>query len=967
MVGVICCLVAGERAGAGTFAWRNPPVSGPFNAAGSWQSAEGNGGYPGPGDFAIFRAGTYTVTCDGSAAGISEFIGAVTVQLDGGFDAGNVIQGGNPVVLQGGGTLRATAFSSLGEGSLQVNGSGLDMSGFDFGIRGIESRIIGTNGATIVSSGQVNGPVNYLPRPLLEDGSSWHHTGALYVGLCFVNSGSLLAADELNVRAQLDGGRLQAGRLNGGGQMMNGSTVTADTASLNDWLLDGGGNRMLVSGSTVPGLNYADISIKAGAVFTAGALADNAWYTVDGTGSSLAVAGGITADGPQKVTLLNQGQGSAGSLHRTQVIVRDPGTVFNFSHQAEDSALSVSNGGRVNGGRFVGPTVPTRAAGCTVLGVGSALVLNGNFELGSHGQGSMVIDGGGRIECATGVFDGGQPGMTNVSSVFGPDSFFNARLGLVVGHTVGVASLNVGNGGRMQVRGSGLAVGGVRGSAGGEGRMMVEGGTVASPSALDCRETELTSVGVSGKGLLQVRTPARMLATRLTVGLDEASDGTVDVIGSNASLVISDALVVGGKGLGRMTLSAGSTNTAAEVRVGSNPGANLLRLTGAGTTLTLAKSLQVGNDGVGQLTVQQRARVILTGAYSEPNFTEYGLCEVGVNAGATGSVAVDGAGSALLGTQGFLNIGFLTAGHLTVTNGAVVDFAAMNVGGAQNGSSSVTISGAGSVVRVADSLGIGAPFPGPAATEATVSAGGLLVSNDALSVGPAGVLRLTEGSAVVGMTSETPIPGTAIVANRGLFLLGGRVVGSIVVRQGGRLLPGFSPGKAVVEGAVTFSEGAVLEVELGGTGAGVGYDQIEATGAVTLAGGLEIVFRDGFAPSNGQVFEVVKGGAILGDFATVAVRGLAPGFSYALTKSPDGRLLLTANSNGVAATQPELTITRPAGGAEIVVSWPKYVSGWSLQRSASLKTDSWLPIAAPNNSLTVPVAGGAEFFRLITP
>jgi len=952
--------IAGSQAGADTFTWKNPPVSGAFNVAGNWQNADGNGGYPGAGDFAIFRDGTYTVTCSGASAGMTELIGTVTFQLDGNYIAGSYIQGGHPVVLQGGGTLQTGPFSSLGDGSILVNGSGLTMDNFDFGTAGIQTRITGINGARITSSGQVNGSVNYLPQPRLETGSEWHHTGALYVNKCFINGGSLLAADELTVRAELDGGRLQAGLLKGSGHAINGSTVTADTASLSNWLLEGTGTGLHLSGTTVPGLIYADISIKSGATFSAGALADNAWYTVDGGGSTLSVAGVITANGPQKVTVQNQGQSSAATLAQAYVIATDSGSVFTFAGKATDSTLSIQNGGRINGGSIFGPTIPGHVAGCAVTGAGSALVLSGNLELGKAGQGSLDVSDGGRVECATGSLDGGEVGGSSGSSIFGAGSFWLSRNGLIVGYKTGLATLNVGDGGRVEVRNGFFAVGL---ALGGVGSVIVDGGPSLSPSALDTRLATETAVGVEGKGLLRVRNHGRILAGKLTVGANAGSEGTVEVIGAGTSLEVGKTLEIGQSGLGQMTINVGGLANAPDVLVGSNTGTNLLLLTGAGSTLTVAKALKVGNTGIGQLTIKQGARVVLTGTYSEPEYAETGLCWAGANAGATGTISVDGAGSALLGMNGFLNLGLVAKGILAVTGGGEVNFAAISVVGGQNRSSSATISGAGSVVRARDSLGIGRPFAGPESDEVAVTAGGLLQSKSTLGVGRTGVLSLSGGSAVVGQTSEAPIPGSVLIANLGRFYLGGRLIGSVLVRQGGVFLPGFSPGKAMIEGNLTLAVGTGLEMELGGTGVGEGFDQIDATGTVTLAGHLDIVFRDGFAPTNGQVFELVKGGSILGGFSEVAVHGLAPGFTYSLANTGGNTLSLIATSAGVATTQPELSITRSAG-SNVLISWPAYISGWTLQQATGLTSSTWLPIDAPGNTATVPTSFGAGFFRL---
>jgi T5SS/PEP-CTERM-associated repeat protein len=943
--------------GAGTFAWRNPPVSGAYNSPSSWQNADGGGGFPGAGDFAIFRFGTYTVTCDGAVAGMAEMIGLITLQLDGDFTAGTYIQGGNPVVLRGGGTLRGGPFTVSDEGILRVEGSGLAMSGFNFGIRSIESRLIGMNGARITSSDQRGG----VSRPRLEGGSTWHHTGALDAGKCLVEGGSLLAADTLTVRgAELDHGRLQAGHLIGGGRAINGSTVTADTAALSEWLLEGSGTGMSISGSTREGLLYADVSVKSGAALSAGAIADSAWYTVDGNGSSLAVAESITAVGPQKVTVQNQGQGSAGSLLRAQLTVRGPGSLFRFVGRAEDVSLSILEGGRVNGGSLRGPMRPRTLTGFSVSGSGSALILDGNLELGAFGEGGFNLNNGGRLECARGVLNGGQAGGSSGSSVYGADSFWLLRTSLVVGDDSGLARLSLGEGGRVEVRGESLALALQRS---GEGRVVVDGGGSASPSALDTRLTGETGVGLAGKGSIELLNRGRMLSGKLTLGVQATATGILEVRGAGAGLEVFGTLEIGRAGQGRMEVSGGSA-AAEEVLIGSNSQTNQLRLSRSGSTFTIAKALHVGETGLARLDVQQGAKLIQTGTF----LPDSGVGEASVAhlPGSQGSVTVDGTGSAWVGERGALIVGSLGRGTMDISRGGRVDFGNIVIGGGMEASAKVTVSGPGSVLQARDLLRVGGSGSATAPGELTVSAGGLVQSASALQVSRLGVVRLDGGSAIVGQTTGAAIPGAVIVANQGTLRLGGRLIGSVQLRQGGRFLPGSSPGRATIEGDLTLAEGSALEIELAGAEGGTNVDQIEATGRVTLAGRVELVFRDGFAPTQGQVFEIVRGSSVTGEFSEVEVRGLASGFTYALT-NPDGRSLrLTATSAGTSTTPPRLTITRstaPAGG-QVVIRWPEHVTGWTLQQSSAPGGAPWKEVLAPGNSLTVPTTGPAQFFRL---
>ncbi len=941
--GSLFCLAALSAQAQDSYRWEFP-VSGAFNDKNKWASFP-NDGFPTAGDLAIINFGNgYTVTINGAASGIVELGGDVTFQLDGNYNTGEFRKGEGRLVLRSTGTLAGGPFYLSGNGladvnNVEVDGAGLTMNGL---LTDSSYRIIGRNGAQINSSGLTG---QYGTSPLLESGAVWHHTGTNYGPLCIVNSGSLLAADVVGfTRAQMDGGRLQAGQLFLGGlEATNGATVNATTANpsgFRPWVLGGGGTRLTVSG-VLQG-STEDVRALAGAVISAGSLANSGFYVVDGSGSQLAVAGSIDA---ARITMSNQGQGSAATMTRSSLTIRNGGSVFNVGDRIEDSTVIVQNGARVNAG-------PGAGSGFAVDGVGSVVLLSGKLAKSPSGRPASVdVSGGGRLDCATANASG---------SVFGAGSFWRVGGdGLVVGDEEEIF-MSLGDGGRVEVHGNAMGVGS---SVGGKGNVYVDGGPSVSPSVLDVRDVLETGVGVGGKGFLKVYNRGRMLASKLTVGAYAGSDGTLEVLGSGTSLEVGTTLEIGRGGSGQMTVS-GLVITP-EVLVGSNSGTNLLRLTGSGSTMTVADRVRLGKSGNGQLTIQQGAQLVLTSAWVEPNPSEVGLCEVSSGYG-TGTVTVDGSGSALRGVNAFLAVGLTGKGNLKVTAGGAVDFSAISIFGGQNQSSTGSISGEGSVVQARDSVVIGNAFPGPGSDEVTVSAGGLLNSKADFHVGPTGTLRLSGGSCVVGQTAEAPIPGTALVANFGKFYLGGKLIGSVLVRPGGQFLPGSSPGHAAVEGNVTLAAGTTLEMELGGLGAGTGFDQIDATGTVTLAGRLDFVFRDGFAPTNGQSFELVRGGSVTGNFSEVNVVGLAPGFTYTLVNSGGTSLVLTATSAGVPTTAPLLSISRSTR-TNVVVSWPDYVTGWTLQQSTSLQSGSWKPVAAPGNLLNEPAPVGSSFFQLVKP
>jgi hypothetical protein len=69
----------------------------------------------------------------------------------------------------------------------------------------------------------------------------------------------------------------------------------------------------------------------------------------------------------------------------------------------------------------------------------------------------------------------------------------------------------------------------------------------------------------------------------------------------------------------------------------------------------------------------------------------------------------------------------------------------------------------------------------------------------------------------------------------------------------------------------------------------------------------------------------------------------------------------------MTAIIPQLTII--PSGANIIVSWPSLISGWTLQTNNNLATGTWGNYTGPvvNNTVTNPFSTGNMFFRLLLP
>lgn len=97
----------------------------------------------------------------------------------------------------------------------------------------------------------------------------------------------------------------------------------------------------------------------------------------------------------------------------------------------------------------------------------------------------------------------------------------------------------------------------------------------------------------------------------------------------------------------------------------------------------------------------------------------------------------------------------------------------------------------------------------------------------------------------------------AITVKSGAVLGGsGGSTGAITVESGGTLAPGASPGILSTTGTLDLAGGATFSLELNGTTAGTGYDQMIVGGDISL-GGSTLSLSLGFAPNDGDMFTIL--------------------------------------------------------------------------------------------------------------
>ena len=92
----------------------------------------------------------------------------------------------------------------------------------------------------------------------------------------------------------------------------------------------------------------------------------------------------------------------------------------------------------------------------------------------------------------------------------------------------------------------------------------------------------------------------------------------------------------------------------------------------------------------------------------------------------------------------------------------------------------------------------------------------------------------------------------------------------------GDLRPGNSPASVTFGNNVAFGSSATLNVEIGGTTQGTGYDHLNITGDLTLDGVLDVALINGFIPIAGQSFNILDWlGTRTGTFSSLDLPTLA--------------------------------------------------------------------------------------------
>ena len=137
-------------------------------------------------------------------------------------------------------------------------------------------------------------------------------------------------------------------------------------------------------------------------------------------------------------------------------------------------------------------------------------------------------------------------------------------------------------------------------------------------------------------------------------------------------------------------------------------------------------------------------------------------------------------------------------------------------------------------------------------------AANLNVNNQSVTLSDSDGATLT-GTVNLGSTGGTLIEANGVIIGNGGTLAGsGTVSGPLTIANGGFLSPGTAGPGAIDTAMVTLNSTSAFNVDINGTTAGTGYDQVAASGQVALGGATLNVALGSFTPSNGSSYTIIS-------------------------------------------------------------------------------------------------------------
>lgn len=198
-------------------------------------------------------------------------------------------------------------------------------------------------------------------------------------------------------------------------------------------------------------------------------------------------------------------------------------------------------------------------------------------------------------------------------------------------------------------------------------------------------------------------------------------------------------------------------------------------------------------------------------------------------------------------------------------------------------------------------------------------------------VSNAGTVEIDPGSRILVQGDYVQTAGVTRVNGQldptGVVVITGGVLGGTGVVQAdvdnaGVVNPGASTGSLAIQGAYQQDPGGLLQIEIGGTGAGA-FDRLTTTGTAVLGGTLSVSVLGGFSPQIGDTFEILAFPHSEGAFSTELLPGIAGGArKFVVEYSGTNVVLSVADAVRLTYNQWKVEHFNPAEQADPLVSGP---------------------------------------------
>jgi hypothetical protein len=342
---------------------------------------------------------------------------------------------------------------------------------------------------------------------------------------------------------------------------------------------------------------------------------------------------------------------------------------------------------------------------------------------------------------------------------------------------------------------------------------------------------------LTNQGLIEATAGGSMQLPSATI---PNNGGTISVNGATSSIeLLSGTTIQGGT---VTTANNGVLGSAAETTITLDGTANALTI-GAGGTFTVEDGSTTNILG----TINNLGTLLVDSTGDPTSLT--------IPAGAVATLT---GGGTLTTTNSANTIG----GASLVNSGNVIhDLAVMDVNSFSQTSGSIQIAASGT-----------ATIPAFAVSGGVAQIDGTLTVSGGLSVPTGGTLsgigQIVSNVTSTGITQggDNPAPGILSIS--------------------GGAADGFTQGAA-----------GAFDVVIGGTTAGTQFSQVNASGAVSLAGTLNVTLINGFTPAAGNQFTILNAASVARNFTSVNVPGLTGNLAFNVVVNATSVVLTVTNSS----------------------------------------------------------------------